>query len=112
MAEGCYTTTELKSQGIASHRIIVTSLLRTEEDIELLRESGNVNASKNSAHCYATTFDITYARYDKSISLGKSADTDTLTEILADVLKELKAQNKCYVKYEIRQRCFHITSRI
>ena len=103
---------ELKSQGIASHRIIVTSVLRTKEDVELLRKSGNVNASQNSAHCHATTFDITYARYDKRASSGRSADAETLTEILADVLQELKKQGKCYVKYEVRQRCFHITSRI
>ena len=103
---------ELKSQGIASHRIIVTSVLRTMEDIELLQESGNVNASQNSAHCYATTFDITYARYEKRGASGKSADAETLTERLAEVLEELMKQDKCYVKYEIRQRCFHITSRI
>lgn len=103
---------ELKSQGIASHRIIVTSVLRTEEDVELLRKSGNVNASQNSAHCYATTFDITYARYDKRGFSGREADVETLTEILADVLQELKKQDKCYVKYEVKQHCFHITSRI
>lgn len=55
----------LESKGLNPNRIIVTSVLRTQEDIKKLQKSGNPNAVSNSAHCYATTFDITYARYDK-----------------------------------------------
>ena len=106
----------LKSKGLKPSRIIVTSVLRTQEDITRLKKSGNPNSSKNSAHRYATTFDITYARFAKTQTNGfrrcKSADTRTLTMVLGEVLLDLKKQKKCYVKYEIRQKCFHITTRI
>lgn len=97
----------LASKGLKPNKIIVTSVLRTQEDVKKLQESGNVNASSNSAHCYGTTFDITYARYDK-----KSEDIETLKNVLGEVLLDLKKQKKCYVKYELKQRCFHITTRI
>lgn len=106
----------LEKEGYKKSKIIVTSVLRTQEDIRKLQRSGNVNASSNSAHCYATTFDITYARFDKSESvlqlMRKSADTKRLKKILGDVLHELHKEGKCYIKYEIKQHCFHITSRV
>lgn len=97
----------LDNKGLKSNKIIVTSVLRTQEDVKKLQESGNVNASSNSAHCYGTTFDITYARYAK-----KTEDKNTLKIVLGEVLLDLKKQKKCYVKYEEKQKCFHITTRI
>ena len=106
----------LESKGLNPNRIIVTSVLRTQEDIKKLQKSGNPNAVSNSAHCYATTFDITYARYDKimfrKFRWCKSVDKDTLKYVLGEVLRDLRKQNKCYVKYEVKQRCFHITTRM
>jgi hypothetical protein len=97
----------LDSKGLKSNKIIVTSVLRTQEDVKKLQESGNINASSTSAHCYGTTFDITYARYAK-----KTEDKNTLKIVLGEVLLDLKKQKKCYVKYEEKQKCFHITTRI
>ena len=97
----------LDKKGLKSNKIIVTSVLRTQEDIKKLQQSGNVNASSNSAHCYGTTFDITYIRYAKT-----PKDSQALKKVLGEVLLDLKKQKKCYVKYEVKQRCFHITSRI
>ena len=104
----------LKSKGLPQARIIVTSVLRTQEDIKRLQASGNTNASSNSAHCYATTFDITHARFDRTRNLlpGKAVQTATYKKVLGEVLLDLKKQKKCYVKYEVRQRCFHITTRM
>jgi hypothetical protein len=106
----------LESKGLNPNRIIVTSVLRTQEDIKKLQRSGNPNAVSNSAHCYATTFDITYARYDKimfrKFRWCESVDKDTLKYVLGEVLRDLRKQNKCYVKYEVKQRCFHITTRM
>ena len=106
----------LESKGLNPNRIIVTSVLRTQEDITRLQKSGNVNASSNSAHCYATTFDITYARFDKvkikNLHLCESVEQGTLKMVLGEVLRDLRKQKKCYVKYEVRQKCFHITTRI
>ena len=106
----------LESKGLNPNKIIVTSVLRTQEDIKKLQKSGNPNAVNNSAHCYATTFDITYARYDKikfkNFRLCESVEPELLKKVLGEVLRDLREQNKCYVKYEVRQRCFHITTRI
>ena len=106
----------LESKGLNPNKIIVTSVLRTQEDIKKLQKSGNPNAVNNSAHCYATTFDITYARYDKikfkNLRLCESVKPELLKKVLGEVLKDLREQKKCYVKYEVRQRCFHITTRI
>ena len=105
----------LESKGLNPNKIIVTSVLRTQEDIEKLQKS-NPNSVKNSAHCYATTFDITYARYDKikfkKLRRCESVEKETLKKVLGEVLRDLRKQNKCYVKYEVKQRCFHITTRI
>ena len=105
----------LESKGLNPNKIIVTSVLRTQEDIVKLQRS-NPNSVKNSAHCYATTFDITYARYDKikfkNFRRCESVEKETLKKVLGEVLRDLRKQNKCYVKYEVRQRCFHITTRI
>jgi hypothetical protein len=104
-------TLSLRSKGIEPHRIIVTSVLRTQEDVRKLQSSGNVNASNNSAHSYATTFDITYVRYSKVGFRGRSASEQELFDTLVEVLQRFKNEGRCYVKYEIQQRCFHITSR-
>ena len=106
----------LESKGLNPNKIIVTSVLRTQEDIKKLQKSGNPNAVKNSAHCYATTFDIAYAYYDKSwfknFRFCESVEPETLKKVLGEVLRDLRKHKKCYVKYEVKQRCFHITTRI
>lgn len=104
----------LQAAGIAPYRLIVTSVLRTAKDVERLRKV-NENASANSAHCYATTFDITYARFDRvggSSAEGRRASEMELKGVLMVVLRRLQIQHKCYVKYEQRQKCFHITTRM
>ena len=106
----------LESKGLNPNKIIVTSVLRTQEDIKKLQKSGNPNAVKNSAHCYATTFDIAYAYYDKTwfknFRFCESVEPETLKKVLGEVLRDLRKQKKCYVKYEVKQRCFHITTKI
>ena len=106
----------LENKGLNPNKIIVTSVLRTQEDIKKLQKSGNPNAVKNSAHCYATTFDIAYAYYDKTrfknFRFCESVEPVTLKKVLGEVLRDLRRQKKCYVKYEVKQRCFHITTRM
>ena len=106
----------LESKGLNPNKIIVTSVLRTQEDIKKLQKSGNPNSVSNSAHCYATTFDIAYAYYDKTwfknFRFCESVEAETLQKVLGEVLRDLRKQKKCYVKYEVKQRCFHITTRI
>ena len=106
----------LESKGLNPNKIIVTSVLRTQEDIKKLQKSGNPNSVSNSAHCYATTFDIAYAYYDKTwfknFRFCESVEAEILQKVLGEVLRDLRKEKKCYVKYEVRQRCFHITTRI
>lgn len=54
----------LTSKGLNPNQIVVTSVLRTEDDVKRLRRR-NVNASKNSAHFYGTTFDVSWKRFRK-----------------------------------------------
>lgn len=99
----------LQSRGGGNYRITVTSLLRLQDDIRRLRRY-NVNASENSAHSYGTTFDITYRRFDRTDGQYVISDRQ-LRLLLSEVLRDLKADGACYVKYEIKQGCYHITVR-
>ena len=96
----------LDSKGLPDRKIVVTSVLRTGGTIEQLRKK-NINASNNSAHVYGTTFDVAYARYKGA---GKE-ETDKLKSVLAEVLQDLRKQEKCFVRYEFKRGCFHITVR-
>ena len=104
----------LASKGLNPNRIIVTSVLRTEKDVKRLRRR-NTNASSNSTHAYGTTFDVSWKRFQKVEDEDgrpmQDVGADTLKLVLAEVLRDLKQADRCYVKYEIKQACFHITSR-
>lgn len=104
----------LQIKGIPLHKIIVTSVLRTQEDVEKLRKR-NFNAKQNSCHQYATTFDICYNRYktvaDPAGPKRRAVTNDTLKWVLSEVLDDFRNQNRCYIKYEKKQGCFHITVR-
>ncbi len=91
-------------------RIVVTSVLRTKEDVRRLKKV-NGNASDNSAHCYGTTFDISYYRFQTCGGVSWDVYDDKLVDILADVLIEKRKEGLCYVRFEKKQHCFHITSR-
>ena len=95
-------------KGVPMHKIVVSSVLRTEEDVKRLRRH-NVNATEQSAHCHGTTFDITYARFTPVTT--HEAGQDTLKMILAEVLRDFRENQQCYIKYERKQGCFHITVR-
>lgn len=93
---------------------IVTSVTRSINDVAQLQRS-NRNATTNSCHSYGTTIDISYTRFRPivrapgdtiALALG-----DTLKAVLSEVLRDLRQQGVCFVKYEKRQSCFHITVR-
>ena len=102
----------LERNGLPHYKFILTSLLRTQDDVSKLQRSGNVNASENSAHCYGTTFDITYTRFEKAEKSNKYAVEDNLKLALGQVLLNEQRAGHIYVKYEFKQACFHITSRL
>lgn len=104
----------LQAKGLNPNKVVVTSVLRTVKDVKKLRRR-NVNASANSAHCYGTTFDVSWKRFEKVEDPDgrpmQDVGADTLKLVLAEVLRDLQKAQRCYVKYEVRQGCFHITTR-
>lgn len=101
-------------KGIPLHRIIVSSVLRTQDDVARLQR-GNGNATSQSCHLFGTTFDICYNRYSTvSPPNGperRTVQNDTLKWVLSEVLRDIREQGRCYIKYEVKQGCFHITVR-
>ena len=99
-------------KGIPLHKIIVTSVLRTKDDVAKLRMR-NGNATENSCHLYGTTIDICYNRYktveDPDGPKRRQVRNDTLKWVLSEVLRDFRQQGRCYVKYEVKQGCFHLT---
>lgn len=100
---------KLAAQNGGKYRIKVTSLLRTAESVNRLGKS-NVNSTGNSAHLYATTFDISYVKFYEEPGNDIKHNDGNLKNLLAEVLLELKNSGKCKVKYERKQGCFHITA--
>ena len=100
----------LRNKHLPAYRVVVTSVLRTDADVKSLSKR-NINASERSVHCYGTTFDISYKRFVKIDENSEDARDVDLIAVLAEVLRDLKKAGRCYVKYEIKQACFHITAR-
>mgnify|MGYP005951643303 CR=1 FL=1 len=104
----------LTAKGLNPNQIIVTSVLRSQSDVKRLRRR-NGNASANSAHCYGATFDVSWKRFKKVEDEDgrplQDVNADTLKLVLSEVLRDLRQADKCYIKYELKQGCFHITAR-
>lgn len=104
----------LAAKGLNPNQVIVTSVLRTQSDVKRLRRR-NGNASANSAHCFGATFDVSWKRFkkveDENGSPLQDVGSDTLKLVLSEVLRDLRQAEKCYIKYELKQGCFHITAR-
>ncbi len=101
----------LQRNGLPHYQFYVTSVLRTKDDIKCLQKSGNVNATTNSCHCYGTTFDLAYFRFNKVTRTREYMHQDNLKLVLGQVLLNHQRAGKIYVKYEYKQACFHITVR-
>lgn len=94
-------------KGVPFNQLIVTSVLRSESDVEKLRRR-NGNATERSCHLYGTTFDVCYNRYHP---VSQEVRNDTLKWVLCEVLRDMRQQGRCYIKYEVKQGCFHLTVR-
>lgn len=104
----------LVSKGLPMHKIQVSSVLRTEDDVRRLRR-GNSNASEQSCHRYGTTFDISYNYYTRVQNPDGPQLPEysglVLKQVLSEVLRDQRELGTCYVKHEARKPCFHITCR-
>lgn len=93
------------------YKIKVTSVTRTVDDVKKLKKR-NSNSSVNSAHQYGTTFDVSWVRFTKIDEKDTlEIDKDHLKMVLASVLRDLHKADRCYIKHERKQGCFHITAR-
>lgn len=104
----------LVSKGLPMHKIQVSSVLRTENDVRRLRR-GNANATDQSCHRYGTTFDLSY-NYFTRVQDPEAPQLPEhwgvqLKSVLAEVLRDQRDLGTCYVKYEYKKPCFHITCR-
>lgn len=97
----------LYHKGVPMQQLIVTSLLRTMEDVSKLQRH-NQNATERSCHLFGTTFDICYNRYS---TVERPVRDDTLKWVLSEVLRDKRKEGRCYIKYEVKQGCFHMTVR-
>lgn len=98
----------LKSKNLGNHKFYVTSLLRSAQSVKSLRRV-NRNATDSSTHQLGTTFDLAYSSFEFVGGQKRTSDVE-LKFVLAEVLRDLKKQKKCMVKYEKKTPCFHITA--
>ena len=104
-----------QEKGLPIHLPIVTSVLRTTDDVSNLQR-GNKNATTNSCHCYGTTVDIAYNKFMPMTGTYESRAAllrwnEPMKRVLSEVLNDLRMEGQCYVKYERKQGCFHLTCR-
>lgn len=106
----------LQHKGIEPHLLVISSVLRTAEDVSKLQR-GNHNATTNSCHSYGTTVDIAYSRFMPLAGSYPYSEVEPvrwnedLKFVLSEVLYDLRTRGMCYVKYERKQPCFHLTVR-
>ncbi|MDE5970392.1 MAG: hypothetical protein K2K88_04580 [Muribaculaceae bacterium] len=99
----------LNARGGGAYRLKVTSLLRTPATVKGLRRV-NKNATDSSAHLYGTTFDISYSQFICDSVVVPRTQED-LKNLLGEILYNFREQGRCYVIFEQKQTCFHITTR-
>lgn len=104
----------LQRKGLPFYKLIITSVLRTKQDVDRLRRV-NGNTSPNSCHQYGTTFDICYNSFYRVIDPDDTSKRQVwdgrLKDVLAEVLRDMRMMGLCYIRYEVHQACFHITAR-
>lgn len=101
----------LAARGGGSYRIKVTSVLRTKPSVRRLRRV-NINAVDSSTHQFGTTFDISASRFVCDNFNDVNRSLDDLKLLLAEVIYAMQRERKLYIKFERKNSCFHITSRM
>ena len=98
-------------KGLKVHKMVITSMLRTEQSQKSLRRR-NFNATKSTtSHLYGTTFDISAQRFVRYDFLGNKSETSRgiYQKLLEEAVKELRNEGRCVVMREYKQACLHIT---
>ncbi len=97
-------------KGLNGVKFFITSMTRKTDNVRSLRRY-NGNASKNSPHLYGNAFDISYKRFIARKWILTNCDKKFLKEALAEVIWQLRAENKCWATYEKVQNCYHVVAR-
>ena len=97
-------------KGLNGVKFYITSMTRKTDNVKRLRRL-NGNASANSPHLYGNAFDISYKRFIARKWVLTNCDKKYLKEALAEVILQLRAENKCWATYEKMQNCFHVVTR-
>lgn len=99
---------DLEEAGIQPYRYGISSVLRTIESQNKLREN-NVNATKNmTSHYYGRSFDIPEEEFYE-VGNNDVFHSKRLRNILIRTLLDLQAQDKCYIIQEQATKCIHVT---
>ena len=86
-------------------RFVITSLTRTLRQQQAL-SGNNINAARESAHCYGTTIDISYIQFE-----GQARAAVNPEQVLEQLLVSARNRGDVLLVKEQRQKCFHITIR-
>jgi len=97
-------------KGLNGVKFFITSMTRETDNVKSLRRY-NGNASSNSPHLYGNAFDISYKRFIARKWVLTNCDKKFLKEVLAEVIWQLRAENKCWATHEKMQNCYHVVSR-
>jgi hypothetical protein len=97
-------------KGLTGVKFYITSMTRKTSNVKSLRRF-NGNASANSPHLYGNAFDISYKRFVARKWVLTNCDKKYLKEALAEVIWQLRSENKCWATCERMQNCFHVVSR-
>jgi hypothetical protein len=97
-------------KGLNGVKFFITSMTRKTDNVKTLRRY-NGNASANSPHLYGNAFDISYKRFIARKWVLTNCDKKYLKEALAEVIWQLRSENKCWATYEKIQNCYHVVSR-
>jgi uncharacterized protein YcbK (DUF882 family) len=96
-------------KGLNGVRFYITSMTRRTDNVRNLRRY-NGNASEHSPHLYGNAFDISYKRFIARKWMLTNCDKKFLKEALAEVIWQLRAENRCWATYEKIQNCYHVVS--
>ena len=104
----------LTNKGLNPNKLVVTQLTTTEDDVRRLKEM-NHHEPYLSYHNYGISFDVSSRKFakveDKEGRPLEDVDAESLQHVLSEVLRDMKNSDRCYVTYEAKQECFHITTR-
>lgn len=99
----------MQARGGGNYRPRVTSLLRTPSSISKLRRVNRASVD-SSSHQFGTTFDLSFTRFAYDGGTPHRTQED-MKNLLAEILFKFREDGRCYVIYEPKPGCFHVTLR-